>query len=153
MTLILGRIDKRFWFFPLIDCTVVKIFFPVRNKFDTAWKVSKYGVISGSYFPVFGLNMERYSVSLRIQPEYGKIRTRNNSVFGHFSSSVQIANTEWIAVFSPNKKVITRKIWIQKAVTRSEAVTKKGSCNFVAYYWVLYTLMCDSLRNNWIQFK
>ena len=24
----------------------------------TAWKVSKYGVISGLYFPVFGLNME-----------------------------------------------------------------------------------------------
>ena len=23
---------------------------------DTAWKVSKYGVISGPYFPVFGLN-------------------------------------------------------------------------------------------------
>ena len=24
----------------------------------TAWKVSKYGVFSGPYFPVFGLNME-----------------------------------------------------------------------------------------------
>ena len=23
---------------------------------NTAWKVSKYGVISGPYFPVFGLN-------------------------------------------------------------------------------------------------
>ena len=27
----------------------------------TAWKVSKYGVISGSYFPVFGLNTDRFS--------------------------------------------------------------------------------------------
>ena len=35
----------------------------------TAWKVSKYGVISGPYFPVFGLN-------------------RNNCVFGNFSRSV-----------------------------------------------------------------
>ena len=42
----------------------------------TAWKVSKYGVISGPYFPVFGLNTERYSVSLRIQSEDGKIGTR-----------------------------------------------------------------------------
>ena len=25
----------------------------------TAWKVSKYGVISGQYFPTFGLNTER----------------------------------------------------------------------------------------------
>ena len=28
---------------------------------STAWKVSKYGVISGSYFPAVGLNTERYS--------------------------------------------------------------------------------------------
>ena len=26
----------------------------------TAWKVSKYGVFSGPYFPVFGLNTEKY---------------------------------------------------------------------------------------------
>ena len=26
----------------------------------TAWKVSKYGVISGSYFPVFRLNIGKY---------------------------------------------------------------------------------------------
>ena len=28
----------------------------------SAWKVSKYGVISSPYFPVFGLNKERYGV-------------------------------------------------------------------------------------------
>ena len=48
-------------------------------------EVSKYGVISGPYFPVFGLNKEIYEVNLRIQSKYRKIRTRNNSVFGHFS--------------------------------------------------------------------
>ena len=31
--------------------------------------------------------MERYQVSLRIQSECGKIRTRKNFVFGHFSRS------------------------------------------------------------------
>ena len=31
---------------------------------------------SGPHFPVFGLNTERYSVSLRIQSECGKMRTR-----------------------------------------------------------------------------
>ena len=55
------------------------------NLANTARKVSKYGVISGPYFSLFGLNMEGYGVSLRIQPEYRKIRTRNNSVFEHFS--------------------------------------------------------------------
>ena len=32
----------------------------------TAWNVAKYGVFSGPYFPAFGLNTERYFVSLRI---------------------------------------------------------------------------------------
>ena len=49
--------------------------------------MSKYGVISGPYFPVFGLNTVIYSVNLRIQFKYRKIRTRNNSIFGHFSCS------------------------------------------------------------------
>ena len=31
---------------------------------------------SGPYFPAFGLNAERYSVSLRIYSECGEIRTR-----------------------------------------------------------------------------
>ena len=57
----------------------------------TAWKVSKYGVFSGPYFPAFGLNTEIYSVNLRIQSEYRKIRTRKTSVFGHFSRSVEVA--------------------------------------------------------------
>ena len=56
----------------------------------TAWKVSKYGVISGPYFPVFGLNTERYSVYLRIRSEYRKIPTRNNSIFGHISHSANL---------------------------------------------------------------
>ena len=32
--------------------------------------------LSGPYFPVFRLNMERYGISLRIQSECGKIRTK-----------------------------------------------------------------------------
>ena len=50
---------------------------------NTALKVSKYGVFSGTYFPAFGLNTERYDNQL----ECGKIRTRKNSVFGRFSRS------------------------------------------------------------------
>ena len=40
--------------------------------FITARKVSEYGVISGLYFPVFGLNTEIYGVKLRIQSKYRK---------------------------------------------------------------------------------
>ena len=56
---------------------------------DTAWKLSKYRVFSGPYFPVFGLNTETYGLNLHIQSEYRKIRIRKNSVYGHFSCSVR----------------------------------------------------------------
>ena len=53
----------------------------------TVWKVSKYGVFSGPYFPILGPEKIPYlGVSLRVQSEYGKIQTRKN--FGHFSCSV-----------------------------------------------------------------
>ena len=55
---------------------------------SNAWKVCKYGVFSGLYFPVFGLNTEIYGVNFRIQSGYRKIRTRKNSVFRHFWCSV-----------------------------------------------------------------
>ena len=68
----------------MFTCFLIK---PEILKKLTAWKVSYDGVISGPYFPAFVQNTERYFVPLRIQSECGKIRTRNNSVFGHFSRS------------------------------------------------------------------
>ena len=47
----------------------------------TARKVCKHGVFSSPYFPKLRLDMERYSASLRIWSECGKIRTRKNTVF------------------------------------------------------------------------
>ena len=60
---------------------------PGRRPITIAWKVSKYGGFPGPYFPAFELNTE-YFVSFRIQSECSKIRTRKNSVSGHFSHSV-----------------------------------------------------------------
>ena len=57
-------------------------------------EVSKCGVISGLYFLVFGMNTEIYGLNIRIQSEHRKIRTRNNSVFGHFSRSVGSSGNE-----------------------------------------------------------
>ena len=45
----------------------------------------------GLYFPLLRLNTVIYSVNLHIQSEYGKIRTRKNYLFGHFSHSVFFA--------------------------------------------------------------
>ena len=72
----------------------------------TAWKVSQYEVISDPYLPVFRLKKEIFSVTLRIQSEYKKVRTRNNSVFGHYHAvSVTVFRfkdlTKWVKkVFS-----------------------------------------------------
>ena len=63
----------------------------------TAWKMSKYGVISGPYFPLFGLNTRFMFVNLRIQSLYRKTRARNNSVFGHFSRS-DCYHIQWVAI-------------------------------------------------------
>ena len=68
-----------------------KINFSVlQGLLHTVWNVSKYGVFSGPYFPPFALNTERYFIFLRIQFEWGKIRTRKNFVFGHFSRSAKL---------------------------------------------------------------
>ena len=55
--------------------------FPLKHKSDislslcTAWKVSKYGVFSGPYFPAFGLNTEYLSVSSPNKGKYGPEKT------------------------------------------------------------------------------
>ena len=49
---------------------------------------------SGPYFPVFGLNTERYFVSLRIQSEYGKIRTKKTPYLDTFHAVPFIHKSE-----------------------------------------------------------
>ena len=64
---------------------------------STTWKVSKYEVFSGLYFPVFGLNTEIYRENLHFQSKYMKTQIRKNSVFGHYSRSAHptaIINTK-----------------------------------------------------------
>ena len=51
----------------------------------TAWKMSKYGVISVPYFPAFGLNTKYLSVFSTNAGKYGPEIT---PYFGHFSCSV-----------------------------------------------------------------
>ena len=41
----------------------------------------------GPHFPAFGLNTERYSGSLCVQSEWGKMRDQSNPEDGHFLPS------------------------------------------------------------------
>ena len=51
---------------------------------------------SGPYFPVFGLNTERYRVSLHIQSEYGKIRTRKTPNTDTFNAADEMINFDLV---------------------------------------------------------
>ena len=78
----------------------------------TAWRVSKYGVFSGPHFPAFGLNTDIYFVNIRIQSEFWKIRTRENSVFGHFSRRAIFTKSSIIDVWQTSNRaseVLTQK--------------------------------------------
>ena len=73
----------------------------LNGNVDKKWtlrEVSKFGVLDGTYFPAFALNTEIYGVNLRIQSKYRKIRTRKNSVFGHFSRSVKLTEL-WFSFY------------------------------------------------------
>ena len=43
-----------------------------KQRILTTWNVSKYGVFSGPYFPLFWMNSEIYSLNFRIHSEYRK---------------------------------------------------------------------------------
>ena len=84
-----------------ISCRIVS-FWECMFLASTVWNVSKYGVFSGPYFSTFGLNTERYFVSLCVQFACGKIRTRKNSVFWtlftqwRYSGKVHIKNVKTV---------------------------------------------------------
>ena len=44
--------------------------------------MSKYGVFSAPYFPIFELTTKIYSVNLRIQSKYGKMLTKKKLRIG-----------------------------------------------------------------------
>ena len=79
---------------------------PAQFAFEpTTWKLSKIGIFSSSYFPVFGLNTKIYGVNHCIQSEYRKIRTRKNSVFEHFSRSDNFSKNTYLGTFIKLSKV------------------------------------------------
>ena len=94
------------------------------DKPTNARKVSKYGVFSGPYFCAFGLNTERYSVSLRIQSKCGKMWTRKNSVFRHFSR-VNSPRLPW-NIFLPKDRQTAKRnreiiaLWRISHITQNE---------------------------------
>ena len=80
----------------------------------TAWKVSKYGVFSGPYFPAFGLNMERTGVSLRIQAESGKILTKKTPYLDTFHAVNKVHHQPFLNKLPNNLKLLKEQFYLSK---------------------------------------
>ena len=92
--------------------------------------MSKYRVFSGRYFPAFGLNKERYFVSLCIQSECGKIRTEKKlRIWALF--------TQWLQ--NP-KNITTGNLNINSLRNKTEVVGEliKKMHNVFALFFVLF---------------
>ena len=109
---------------------------------STAWKLYKYGVFSGPYFTVFWLNTEIYRLNLRIQSKYGKIQTRKNSVFGHFSPSefliAILRRSYWLVI----NILLTVILWSSCPLSIKENFQKtdiwcRKSTSFPCIIWML----------------
>ena len=61
---------KRLYSKTIALCILFCIVCSVHWKSNILWNMPKFGVFSGLYFPVFGLNTEFYPVNLRILPKY-----------------------------------------------------------------------------------
>ena len=97
-------------------------------------------VFSGPNFPVFGPNTEIYGVNLGVQSEYMKIRTRKNSLFGHFLCSDYFHLLECFGIFS--------KLYeISFSQYRSSFQIPFGSSNIIK---LINTWLVFSLSRNWL---
>ena len=92
---------------------------------------------SGPYFPVFGLNTERYRLSLRIQSECRKLRTRQqtNSEYRHFSRSTMLSFFLSLFYFSSDNA-----LYLSRAILCSISLFSLFS-SFSSWYHFWYVIV------------
>ena len=66
---------------------------------------------SGLHFPAFALNTKRYDLSLRIQSECGKMRTRKTQNTVDISLAVAASHHPWKSIF----KLFLKLSWLEKS--------------------------------------
>ena len=76
------------------SCSIKWLKFNVKcdNSLTPCIKIVRIRSYSGPHFPAFGLNVERYPVSLRIQSECGKMLTRITSNTDNFHAVTPIGS-------------------------------------------------------------
>ena len=93
---------------------------------------------TGQYFPTFRLNMETYSVSLRIQSEIGKIRTKKTPNTNTFHAVVVSELT--IATF----KITTNFCFFFTYV--ADWINRKNSKIYVVHLYVVHLCITSLLQ-------
>ena len=76
----------------MISWSAIKFSLLTIRKWNTAWKVSKYGVFSGPYFHACGQNTERYSVSpysIRMRENTDQKKLRVWTIFTQWKSGMR----------------------------------------------------------------
>ena len=85
--------------------------------------MSKYAVISGPYFLVFGLNTEIYGVALPIQSEYRKIRTRQLSPYLDTFHAVILSQKDLLIQFESESLFYQAAfIWLSLGFNKSQPI-------------------------------
>ena len=113
----------------------------------TVWNASKCGVFSGPYFPAFGLNTERYEVSLRIQSGCMKIRNIKNSVFGHFSRSDKLQKR----FKTKNENIAKFKMRKSNFDNRNRSTNWNSTVGFTKSHFHNATKSIRTYRKSWYQ--
>ena len=91
-------------------------------------------IFLGSHFPTFGLNMEKYSVSLRIHSEYGKTRTRKTPSTDTFhrvnTALTRTTNFLYITYLQPLKN--SKRTSVEnKSMMKQEFENLQSSCEIL----------------------
>ena len=123
---------------------------------NTAWKVSKYGIFSGPYFPAFQLNTEKYFVSLHIQSECKKHGPEKTSYLDTF----HIVQTYWKFFVEVGENIVLNIlntwqcfffVFMVSSDDLNGALTQCNSCDFFPKF--LYNLYAATILRAQLPFK
>ena len=134
-----GDVQVLFW-----TCNAHSVYFQCSGGYNEVILFIKHyvkSVLIRSYFRSIFLYSDwiwRFTVNLRIQSEYRKIRTRNNSVFGHFSrcESSHDSSQYFRCIFGSKLLVSAfTHLFFQFRISHPEIFCRKG---FLKRFWIIY---------------
>ena len=112
--------------------------------FHTTCKVSEYRVFAGQHLPIFELNVEIYFVNFCIQLNYGKIRTRKNSVFGYLLAELRLRSSGQ-ALVTPTLQILELTFRLSTQMLFSSTIMKLLKRNLLSSFNYLTSPFDDNL--------